>query len=99
MNILEALKAAEEGTYIRCDIECSVYYIIQTTLEPFGDKTLMKIQLDYTYEDKMPSELSDLEYQELDSVCLSAVRSELYTIVTSEDIISEIQAWWKEENT
>lgn len=97
MNILEALKEVENGSIIRGKLPSGVFYLLQTTLFPFGEKEIIKICVDAEYMER-PEEIKDLATEDTERMPLSAVTSNNYRISSLEEMLHEIQTAWDLEN-
>lgn len=99
MNILEALKCVDEGEIVRYEQKTQVWFIIQATFEPIGDKSIIRIRADAAESfDECPKNLNGIDYAAVDDVCLDSIRSCSYKTVTFEEMMAEIQEHWKSEN-
>jgi hypothetical protein len=100
MDVLEALKAVEDDEIIRYEESDDVYFILQTTLHPVGKKEIIVINLDeiVRFKKTMPTGFHDVDYDELGEVCLKAIRSDRFRVVTQEEMFGEIQSAWETEN-
>jgi hypothetical protein len=98
MNILEAIKAVEDGKYIRYEdgLE-NVFFVLESTLIPMNIKSIIQIDLDDIDRMKTyPKDLSGIDYNEVNQVCLSSIRSDEFTEVSYEEMMSEIQEKFKQ---
>lgn len=101
MNIYEAYQEVKKDKIISVTIGDNIYFILQTTETPMGTKRIIQISLEDSclLKVKMPKELADIEYKELEQICLGAF-NELtrFEIVTKEHILLCCQNEWKNNN-
>lgn len=93
MNILEALKEVENGNVIRGKIPTEVFYILQTTLSPFGEREVVRIEVSDFYKQR-PEEIKDLSRESFENISMSAVVSNNYRVSSLEEMLNEIQREW-----
>lgn len=93
MNILDALKEVENGAVVRGKIRTEVFYILQTNLAPFGDKEVVKVEVNEDYNQK-PEEIKDLIRESFENISMSAVVSTNYRISSLEEMLCEVQRAW-----
>lgn len=100
MNVLEALKVVESGGYIRHeDDRGNVIFVMQSVLIPIGERSVIRINLeDFLQCKRYPSDLSGVEYEEVDDVCISSIRSEEYVEISYDEMMEEVQREWKKVN-
>ena len=95
MNILEALREVENGAVVRGKIRTEVFYILQTTLVPFGEKEVVKIEVEECYNQK-PEDIKDLIRESFENISMSAVISTSYRVSSFEEMLREVQRAWDE---
>lgn len=99
MNILEALKLVDEGKIVRVEIpDDDVYYMFNVEVLPFKNKEFTVISLwgQSRRGKSAPKSFSELRFQGMDDIEIACVRSNDFTEVTCDLILSEIQKGWKE---
>ena len=99
MNILEALKAVEDGKYIRFkDSDEDIHFIFQTVLHPFQEKGIVRIELnDAISLDEIPRNLHNFPYEEVETICLETLKCEDYEEISFEEMMKQLQAFWIRE--
>lgn len=99
MNILEALEVVEGGSYIRYQDGSDIRFIFQSVLKPFDRRQIVIVDLDdfEAYKIK-PADLTHIDHQELEQVCMIALKKTDYQEVTFDEMIAEGQKAWQDEN-
>lgn len=103
MNVYEAyLAITSDDKIIKASIKKSVFFVFQTIELPLMLKGISHIELSNA-EDAMnkPKRMEDLQEfaSSLDSVCIRWFSKDtLFEIISSEQMLAEIQAQWEENN-
>jgi hypothetical protein len=101
MNIWEAYQHLKAGKVIKMGEENSstVIYVFKTVEEPLGIVRFKSVkEVDFEEGSSRPEALKDLQYEDLDEVCINSFESDDFECLTKEDLLALAQRAWDEVN-
>lgn len=96
MNFWEAYQQIKKGKIIRSNVNDVFEFYCENHSLPIKDSILIKVpRFQASLDEEMPLNTSDLEFDEVDDICVDALENLEFKEVSEEEMMKEIQEYWK----